>query len=362
MKRTISLALITLVVICAFTVIDGALAQSPSKENRIDCEVEVEIFDLNVSSRNSTVVIKVSLRNETLSYPTVKVLISGGGSAEFYCGSSISENEYYGESNATAWRLVSFGEFFPFDFYYLEFWVQQVYIRNDSDTPRFEDKVVLSTASSGRVFPSYNADALKALWYTSDDLGHLPVDVKPDRKMSLQITRNSSNAANYALLFPLIAAFVLLGASLALNTCRLRERLTIYVALFAFSPAFLFSIQSYLPFHTSLTILEFLIVALMVSVAAYGFSGIVSQLFRQERSAIVADAWAIVLSGLTFAVLYYSLYLQAFLFKGTGIPLGGIATLLLLEFFGYILAAWLIGVRLMRLRGIEQVPTPPYII
>lgn len=155
-----------------FVLTEGIKISLSTNNKSLELEVEVEIYDVDVIERKSSLNVKVKLRNQTQSYPTLRVLISGGGYAEFYC---LSSGYYYeGESGNIEWAMKSFGEFFPFDFYRIKFWIQQIYQRNNSHTLRFEDVSVLSKSTRGRIYPSEDSDKLSELWFTEDDSGRLP--------------------------------------------------------------------------------------------------------------------------------------------------------------------------------------------
>jgi hypothetical protein len=313
----------------------------------IESEIEVEIYEIDVVNGEALINIKVRLRNETLSYPTIVFLISGGGFAEFPCYKTTYPDQYYeGQSGKINWKIRSFGEFFPYDFYQLHFWIQQIWRRNDSETLSFEEKANVSESTCGRIYPSENSEILLESWYTIDDLAYVPKYVLSERKFYLQISRNPSNITNvFQFILPLLAAYAILGATMAIDSeDKLNERLTIYLALFAFSPTFWFSIQRYLPFHTSLTIPEFAVANLIISVAIFGFFSLISQMFKKHR--IFADGIAISLSGIAFALLYWHLYINKFVLRGLHVPLEVSITLLAFEFFAFILGALYLGIRL----------------
>lgn len=324
--------------------------------NSFKARIDVVVHDLNVKTGNATISIDVSLFNETSSFPTVLVIISGGGTIELNCGST--DYGYDGKINGIEWKTKAVGDFYPYDYYILNFWIQQVYVRNGSDTLRFEDNILLDSNSSGRIILN-DYSRLEVNWKTVDQFGTLArysFDAS-GRKFGVEMSKNS-NFSNYVLLIPIFGANFFLGASFAVNSKKyLRERITIFFAIFAFSSVFMFSIQPYLPLHSSLTIIEFLNLSLVMGVSIFGTCTLISipafQILRKRWVLYLIDAIASIVAMILFAYLYLVIYMGGFILVGIPLPNEAILSIVLFE-WGYSMGVVLLCCRIHWMKRFDE--------
>jgi hypothetical protein len=159
---------------------------------------------------------------------------------------------------------------------------------------------------------------MNSLWNIGD--GQTFIDGNNRQELMFKINRSSDsfNTSTLELFLPIIASYYLLVSTLLLNPKkRLNERLTIYLALFVFIPAFLLSIQDYLPYRSSLSFPEFLLTNLVVSTTIFGIFSIIAsrksehpftlQKLKRKRVFVHTNDWdllAVSFSLLLFIAIY----------------------------------------------------------
>lgn len=94
---------------------------------------------------------------------------------------------------------------------------------------------------------------------------------------------------------------------------RLSDRLIIYLSIFTFAPLF----QPLLPYHTLLTLPEYLLVNLIINNTIYVTFSIIPSLLRRYDELHINDLLALILSLLFFEFLYWSFYLKPLFGKVT---------------------------------------------
>lgn len=244
----------------------------------------------------------------------MEVGIVGGGYVLLSCnnaGATRSGEWYYqGKSNRTTWLMEGDGEAFPFDSYNLRFRIDYLtYFSENSSLSSDADKHQASFTG-----PEYRF--LRDLWLSDD--GSIPVNYVEEREVSFLVQRDPSAlvVATLQFLLPIIGCYYLLGATLILDPKKqLAERLRIYLSLFVFVTTFLIAIQPFLPYRSSLSFPEFLLVNLIVSNSIFSIFSIAGNRKTPDRSYIVRlyetesfhnrwDVLASTLSLLIFAVIY----------------------------------------------------------
>lgn len=275
----------------------------------------VHVLDIDQSQRHAEVKIVVFVDNYPHNLTQVEVRIIGGGDVIVSCNNTgtIRGNEWYyqGESNQTEWLVQGLGEAFPFDSYLLRF---KVYCLTyfQSNFSLSSDITMHQAFFAGPKFHS-----LKDLWLLENGL--LPIDNIGAKEISFVIRRSFSALIIAALqfLFPIVACYYLLGATLMLDPKKqLAERLRIHLSLFVFVPTFLIAIHTFLPYRSTLSFPEFLLVNLIVSNTIFGIFSIVGNQRTPDRAFIVRlytketfhsrwDAGASIVSLVIFAVIYF---------------------------------------------------------
>lgn len=326
MKKTQSLFILILLVFSSTLLLssNSSIVFSQLDDNdKIKCVLEIEVKDIDEGSRKALINIKARLENETCSFPTVILLVSGGNQwPEFYCGSRGGfQTEYYeGESGEIWWQMQSGGEMYPFDFYELRFWVQQIYRREGSETVRFEDQAIVDNRTYGRLFPEVDPDVLYSKWSSMDDMKTLPQKSESERRFSLIVNKKLS-LSNQFLIIPLFVAYIFLPVGISLDSeDRMKEKLATYLAIFALVLSFYyFAVINSLPFHINLTIIEFLIFNIIVSVAILSFVNVVFRIKNRKNLFIRIVATSI--ASIIFVAGYFGIYFPILTQRNLTIPL-----------------------------------------
>ncbi|MCK4478363.1 hypothetical protein KAU88_07545 [Candidatus Bathyarchaeota archaeon] len=275
----------------------------------------IHILDIDQSQKTVDLKIIVCISNFPYNESRVGVWVIGAGDTIIWCNNTgahmVSTWYYQGESEQTTWLLEGMGEHFPFDSYNLRFEVYDVYFINHNFT--------LSSEGHQAFFTGSKAYSLKDLWKT--DNGLIPIEYIKTEEIAFAIGR-SDNALSIAILqflIPIIGCYYLLGATLMLNPKeKLAERLRIHLSLFVFVPTFLIAIQKFLPYRSSLSFPEFLLVNLIVSNTLFGIFSIFGNQKNSRKQKVTYSRWDLIASNLSL-VLFMIIYLFT-LFGRINIP------------------------------------------
>lgn len=242
-----------------------SLANAESNEDP-NILINVEIMDIDQVQGMAIVNIRVGVYNYHFNKTEVIIWIGGGGGVEVNCSNlepvRMDNWLYKGESNQITWILEGAGEAFPFDSYHLRFNVSEAYSWSDISLQR----------GTNAQFVGSRAHLLKDVWgsgeYIDKSMNNNEVSFSIERKWQIPF---------FQILLPVIACYYLLASSLILNPIsKLDTRLRIYLSLFLFGPTFLFAIQSFLPYRSTLSIPELLIIHLLVSNAGFAATSIIT--------------------------------------------------------------------------------------
>jgi len=172
-----------------------------------------------------------------------------------------------GNSSTTCF-LEGSGQLFPFDSYSMRFELL-------NPVTFYNINCTLSATNSSAFIAGPEYYSLHNLW-TVENATFANSSYSQEINFNLQRSGNSFSTAILEVFMPIIGSYYLLVSTLILDPKRrLNERLTIYLALFVFVPAFLLGIQSYLPYRSSLSIPEFLLTNLVISTTIFGIFSII---------------------------------------------------------------------------------------
>jgi hypothetical protein len=203
------------------------------------------------------------------------ILIGGGDVVHISCSQG-PFGYFIGTSGLRNWTLggpLGKGEYFPFEEYQLIFQLANVLpgplnmselqINEQYTFAYFEGPKKLQlnetyVTSGEYLLNTYSEENLKEIVLLQRKLGAFAIPT-----------------LFWLLILPTLACYFVLVSSLLLTgENSTSNRLQIYVALFIFSPTFLFAIQGHLPFRVTLSIPEALLVNLMVSTAIFAVSSV----------------------------------------------------------------------------------------
>jgi hypothetical protein len=302
----------------ANALIRRAHAQNRTFDILTNVRLWILISDIDPTQKSAQLQISAFLDDFPLNVSGgVGVYVTGGGSlVPILCsqtGQTRSGWSYQGESAQMTWLLDGFGENFPFDSYTLNFYVYSVTYVGGNYT--------LASTGIQAYFVGAKSYSLDDLWYTKNN--RIPISSNSQSEVDFSITRSTGATVIYFLEFlaPIIACFYLLGATLMLDPkSQLSERLGVYVSLFVFAPLFLIAIRDFLPYRSTLSFPELLLVNLVISNAIFAIFNIVGRirasqggpqiirLYRRERPVSFWDGMGAVIS-LFFLLTTYILTL-----------------------------------------------------
>lgn len=283
MSKTILTLLVVFVLSSSLIFLTRGEAESGES---LSVRLVVHISEIDQSQRLAELKILVFVDNYPYNLTKVQVRIAGGGYVIVSCNNTGitkgGEWYYQGELNRTTWLLEGEGEAFPFDSYNLRFEIDYLtYFSDNSSLSSDADNHQASFAG-----PKYRS--LKNVWLS--DNGSVPINYIKEREIGFLVQRNLSAlvVASLQFLFPIIGCYYLLGATLMLDPKKqLAERLGIYLSLFVFVTTFLIAIQIFIPYRSSLSFPEFLLVNLIVSTTVFGIFSIVGNQKTPDTTFIV---------------------------------------------------------------------------
>jgi hypothetical protein len=278
MKKIIILSL-SLLFSCLSVLALMSKANAPSQDQTVgelaNVRLQILISDIDPTQKTVQLQIFVYLNGFPDNESSVGVLIVGAGEAWILCnytGQSFKGWSYQGESDQVTWLLDGIGETFPFDSYILRFSVLHMEYVNDTS---------FTLASTGHLaaFHGTKTYSLNDLWYTNSGL--IPINSLSSSELDFSITRSGGAITIYFLEFlaPTIACYYLLGSTLMLDRRnQLSERLGVYVSLFVFVPLFLIATRDFLPYRSTLSFPELLLVNLVLSNAIFAIFSIAGRM------------------------------------------------------------------------------------
>jgi hypothetical protein len=274
----------------------------------------IQILDIDQAQKTAQLQINVYLDGYPYNESTVTVLVTGGGGEiPISCNQTvplIRGWDYHGESAQEPWLMDGIGETFPFDSYILHFHVQSIDFVGTNFT--------LASTEDFALFSGGKAYSLNDLWITN---GNSITISSSSSEIDFSIKRSNTATIVDCLEFlgPIIACYYLLGSTLMLDLKKhLSERVEIYVSLFVFVPIFLIAIRDFLPYHSTLSFPELLLVNLVLSIAIFAIFSIggraktsttgpqIIRLYRHEFSLGKWDSVGAAISLFLFVVTYYS--------------------------------------------------------
>lgn len=258
------------------------LTQS-SPENKIEMDIRVWIHDVNLTNLGAevTIFLKVQFPYKRVS-DNLDVWLFGDGEASISCTLSERDNtrtSYIGWHDQTRWLIQGNQEFYPFENYYTRFKIFP-YLE-----PWEENYGFIFSENSGACFSGDKGAALKKTFKTTEN-GRIPISPENYSELvfgkknypMLRVHIEKEERFGILILAPVFLAYALLASSFMIKVpgapkrkrdlgVNLRNRLTIYLALFAFSIGFFFSIGSISPSELSLAAVLGLNLSICVSLS-----------------------------------------------------------------------------------------------
>jgi hypothetical protein len=285
---------------------------SASSDEIVNLDLLVNILEIDTRTNLANIRISVSTNNFPTNYDQLNVDIFGGGFAYIECENAGSNGingwRFQGESEQTSWLLEGTGENYPFNSYTLRF-------RIDSLTDVGGN---FTLEQVGAIFIGPNYISMRNTWKT-ENVTLLPIAGTPTNEVVFTLEKSQDRLINDVLysLAPILGCYYLLGATLILNPKDdLNARLRIYLSLFVFSSTFLFALQSFLPFHSSITFPEMLLSNLTVSTAIFTIFSIIANKVNnpwnlREKMGFYSKSDSV---GLIFALLVFLIFYGVTLF------------------------------------------------
>jgi hypothetical protein len=269
-KARVQIPLVIFLLAMFFSI--GLVNGQQDETTKVKFYIQIYDIDLTTDTAQVNVTITFSNLNTTGLMPTEPIwaVISDGiDTVQVNCTGDIY-GDYAGSSGIMSWDLggeLGKGQYFPFEKYELGFQLANVLplLPNMSQIKTGEDsyayfegakKVILS--ETFRSTPT-NVGPMIELSFTQNSLN-----------ATVYLSRNENNSILWLLIAPTIACSFVLASTILIYKWRdISNRLLVYISLLVFSPAFLISIQGYLPFRTGLSIPEVLAENLIISTAIF---------------------------------------------------------------------------------------------
>jgi hypothetical protein len=262
----------------------------------------VYVLDIDPTKKQAIVQFRAWIQGFPFEVEEVKMVIWGGYVGlygEIDCRPtpefSTSPYDLHGWSQTVEWLLRGNGEAYPFDSYILNFTISPGFEWKRQDSwGRFPLSYHLCI--SAVVLYGSQQYVLRNIWETLEGKGYnLPVEIETSNGCTVRVQRLSIMPFCQTLL-PILACYFFLGGSMFVASSKLDSRLRIYLPLFLFSPAFFLSIQTFLPYRSSLSIPEFLLTNLIISTATFGLFSMISSSISSVKISTLMDILAAVLS------------------------------------------------------------------
>lgn len=275
------------------------LSQS-SLENKTEVYLQIGVYEVDLLNLRAEVEISwLEVRiPENRKSESLNIFVSGGGSTTVLCTlSDRAENytSYSGSSDRMSWLIGGSPELYPFDLYYMTFSVvhnpilrDYTYTFDNSSRAYFEGLKARTLAKTFVTNPGYSPPSTFENRYLpfDNDGKYYPV-------LQVRLERKILGSVALPLLISIIFAYVFLATSFWIKVPDitsskkrkeggLGNRLTIYVALFAFSIGSFFSIQSMVPSPYQPSLIGVLVLNLGICVFLAGIFSILANTFLRN--------------------------------------------------------------------------------
>jgi hypothetical protein len=267
----------------------------------ISTTIDILIYNIDPAKKSAAIQANLVLTN--FPYNATQIIITLIGRERFQIVCTNSSGMYIGNSGIITWYLRGYGEDFPFDNYFLDvtFDEESVIWKVENSSEFLKPSATFAfNNDSVAVFIGSEAESLMGIWRTQHE-NRIPM-VFSENRATVIISRNSL-IPYYMLLLPIVLCFYVLGTSIFLERNKIEQRLTVYFSLFLFASPFLFAIQTFLPYRSTLSIPELLLVTLMVGNCIFIFMSIIPT--ESDLQGMIFDAVAVFVSCISFLVLYF---------------------------------------------------------
>lgn len=275
---------LVIVAICGALIASFAQASgtTTTEEGIVNPKITIWASIYNIDQETKTSDIGVFVKVDDLPYNNTHLLVMLSGGDQPFTIDCMPDGQqtnglwkYHGLANQTC-VLDGSGDVFPFDTYTLTLVVDLV---EGTNIINVSINTNTTTAlGSNAFFTGPHQYALKNSWKAS--INGEPSLAITERKMVITLDR-SDNSFKYdflIFLLPILAIYYFFGASLLIDPkTHFNERLTMYVSLLFFVPVFLISIQTLIPYRTSISFPEILLINLIISSAIMTVCSIVGK-------------------------------------------------------------------------------------
>lgn len=278
MKRVKSLLCFLFIASTLATIFfSSSIISAQSDEDIVDITIRVHVLDIDQHTRTAQIQILLQIEGLPYNETNVEVLVIDGGSTLIVCNNTglitADKWRFSGDSEEITWLLSGTGEVFPFESYLLKFKIRHLSHIHVNST-------ALNSEESYSAFGGSQQYILTDFWAV-DNKGYIPIQKISDNE-AIFVIRRSIDSQIYnslVILLPIILFYYLLGSTLLLKPeSQLTERLTIYLAIIVIIPAFMISLNEFLPYRSSLSFPEFLLANLAIETALLGIASIVGKI------------------------------------------------------------------------------------
>ena len=318
MAKVKRLAIVAVVLIIAAGAIGYQYYQYSSRQSLFSGEasqgptvsITICIFDFDSANQQITFNVTAEAFQVNLTYNVITGQINGPFNVRPFIMSPVSGSQgtFDGSTPTLIWPISGRTQDYPFDSYDNTF----TFGINSYSLPGGGSGRAVDINSASVGFCGSKANSLENIWLVNTS--YLPVTVGGETSRGVQVTLQRNSVLGGLLMTPIWMAALFLGTSFILDPKELNSRLTIFLSIFVFTPAYLFSILILAPAGSILNPPEMQLTFLTIAVAISALITIVSTHIDTARTKAVLEVSSVVGLQLFFILI---LFLLGQLFSNT---------------------------------------------
>jgi len=283
-----------LAIIILTTGIGISAGQNTQESYHLIMDMAIYIEDIFMENSTAKVEVNLWIRNFPVEASNVYVLFQNVNFDKIdlrRVGGTEGQYQFQGKIENKSWYLEGYGELFPFDFYTLVFELHPYYLEYNLNgtqygLPGWNYTFQEQTYAD---FLGLNRPRLRDQWEIAQDL-------KGEAFNAYLFRKNEMPSFQFVFPLVLIHALVVFSSSFTEDKSL---RIRLYGSILVFSPIFIFAIQNFIPHRSTLSIPEFLGIALIFSSTSMIFASLIES--RSKRISLFLD-----IAGILFSFFFYA--------------------------------------------------------
>ncbi|MFZ7138109.1 MAG: hypothetical protein ACOWW1_06805 [archaeon] len=312
--KKISTAILIFVLLLQLLPFAVAQTDGDPSDNEVTVRVTVHVYDVDAGNKLANVSIHFGIFYFPYKTDNIILILLADEDSVITCSVEDEKSKngwcYFGQTEPRLWLLEGTGEPFPFDVHTIRVKIFSILSIGSNFT--------LMNSEHSAFFTGPNTYYLKNIW-TANDLA-IPNINTTNQSTSFVLRRTENEAINSFLRYyvPTIACYFLLGSALLFDPKDgISSRLKIFLSIFFFVPTYLTKIQEFMPYTTSISFPEILLINLLVSTAILCVFSAIGNYFaknsksskkRQQKQSLgtrTSDGFGLILAMLVLIVLYW---------------------------------------------------------